>query len=51
MLSGKIKGKSALKAQTFLHERDKVHVCYWLRLSRKTMQAQIHVFLKHVYLY
>ena len=28
MLSDKIKGKSALKARTFLHERDKVHVCY-----------------------
>ena len=27
MLSDKIKGKSALKARTFLHERDKVHVC------------------------
>ena len=33
MLSDKIKGKSALRAQTFLHERDKVHVCYWFRLS------------------
>ena len=31
--SDKIKGKSALKARTFLHERDKVHVCYWFRLS------------------
>ena len=41
MLSDKIKGKSALKARIFLHERDKkkVHVCYW-----KTVQAQI--FLK-----
>ena len=29
MLSDKIKGKRALKAQTFLHEPDKVHVCYW----------------------
>ena len=28
MLSDKIKGKSALKARTFLRERDKVHVCY-----------------------
>ena len=29
MLSDKIKGKSALKARTFLHERDKkkIHVC------------------------
>ena len=33
MFSDKIKGKSALKAQTFLHECDKVHVCYWFRLS------------------
>ena len=33
MLSDKIKGKRALKARTFLHERDKVHVCYWYRLS------------------
>ena len=30
MLSDKIKGKSALKARTFLHVvRDKVHACYW----------------------
>ena len=28
MLSDKIKGKSKLKARTFLRERDKVHVCY-----------------------
>ena len=28
MLSDKIKGKSALKARTFLRECDKVHVCY-----------------------
>ena len=34
MLLDKIKGKSALKARTFLHVvRDKVHVCYWFRLS------------------
>ena len=33
MLSDKIKGKSALKPRTFLHEGDKVHVCYWFRLS------------------
>ena len=33
MLSDNIEGKSALKARTFLHERDKVHVCYWFRLS------------------
>ena len=33
MLSDKIKGKSALKARTFLHVvRDKVHACYWYRL-------------------
>ena len=34
MLSDKIKGKSALKARTFLHVvRDKVHAYYWYRLS------------------
>ena len=34
MLLDKIKGKSALKARTFLHVvRDKVHACYWYRLS------------------
>ena len=33
MLSDKIKGKSALKPQTFLHEHDKVHVRCWFRLS------------------
>ena len=47
MLLDKIKGKSALKAQTFLQECDKVHVCYSFRLSMhlsKTVQAQI--FLK-----
>ena len=33
MLSDKMKGKSAFKAQTFLHECDVVHVCYWYRLS------------------
>ena len=59
MLSDKIKGKSALKARTFLHEREKVHVCYWSRLSiyiyrRKTVQAQIFYKTLHwrnVYLY
>ena len=49
MLSDKIKGKSALKAQTFLHVvRDKVHACYWywlsMHLSRKTVQATCSVF-------
>ena len=33
MLPDKIKGKSALKARTFLRERDKVHVCYMVHLS------------------
>ena len=33
MLSDKIKGKKALKARIFLREHDKVHVCYWFRLS------------------
>ena len=46
MLSDQIKGMSALKARTFLHERDKVHVCYCCLCiyRRKTVQAQI--FLK-----
>ena len=36
MLSDKIKGKSALKAWTFLLERDKkVHVCYWFSIDGK----------------
>ena len=34
MLSDKIEGKNALKARTFLHVvHDKVHACYWYRLS------------------
>ena len=34
MLSVKIKGKSVLKARTFLHGvHDKIHVCYWSWLS------------------
>ena len=45
MLSDKIKSKSALKARTFLHVvRDKVHACYWYRLSIKTVQATCSVF-------
>ena len=48
MLSDKIKGKSALKARTFLHVvRDKVHACYWYGLSMhlsKTVQATCSVF-------
>ena len=32
-LSDKINGKSALKARAFLHERDKVHVCYWFSID------------------
>ena len=32
MFSDKIKGKSALKARTFLNVRDKVYVCYWLSM-------------------
>ena len=34
MLSDKIKGKSALNARTFLHERDIVHVYYWFKQYR-----------------
>ena len=33
IISDKIKSKGALKAQTFLHVRDKGYVCYWYRLS------------------
>ena len=48
MLSDKIKGKSALKARTFLHERDKVRVCYWFRLSMhlSTENSAGQIFLK-----
>ena len=43
MLSDKIKGKSALKARTFLHERDNfMYVIGCLCIyRRKTVQAQI----------
>ena len=44
MLSDKIKGKSALKARTFLRECDKVHVCYMVEAVYASVQAQI--FLK-----
>ena len=47
MLSDKIKGKSALKARTFLHVvRDKVHACYWYRLSINEKQCRLQIFLK-----
>ena len=54
MLSDKIKGKSALKARTFLHVvRDKVHACYWYRLSMHLSTEnsagnlqRVHIFLK-----
>ena len=53
MLSDKIKGKSALKARTFLHERDQVHVRYWYRLSMQLVQAQIFLkpFIGEMYTY
>ena len=49
MLSDKIKGKSALKARTFLHVvRDKVHAIFGYRLSvhlsTETVQATCSVF-------
>ena len=44
MLSDKIKGKSALKAQTFLRERDKVQVGCLCIYQRKTVQATCSVF-------
>ena len=44
MLLDKIKGKSALKARTFLHERDiKVIVCYWFSMDGK--QCRLKYFL------
>ena len=47
MLSDKIKGKSALKAQTFLRERDKVHVCYMVEAVYASIDGkQAQIFLK-----
>ena len=51
MLSDKIKGKSALKARTFLHVvRDKVHARYWYKLSITENSAgylqRVQIFLK-----
>ena len=51
MLSDKIKGKSALKARTFLHERDKVHVCYWYRLSMHVSTENSAGYLQHVQIF
>ena len=45
LLSDKIKGKSALKARTFLHERDKVHG-YWFRLSSTENSAGSNILAK-----
>ena len=44
MLSDKIKSKSALKAWTFIHVSDKVHACYWYRLSTENSAG----YLQHV---
>ena len=41
MLSDKIKGKSALNARAFLHERDIVHVCYWSQIFLKPFIGQM----------
>ena len=47
MLSDKIKGKSALKAWTFLRERDKVHVCYMVEAVYASIDGkQAQIFLK-----
>ena len=49
MLSDQIKGKRTLKAQTFLHDlRDKVHVCYWYRLSLHLSTENNEDYLQHV---
>ena len=48
MLSDKIKDKSALKAQTFLNVRDKVHVCYWYWLSMHLPTENSAGYLQHV---
>ena len=52
MLSDKIKGKSALKARTFLHVvRDKVHACYWCRLSMHLSTENSAVYLQRVQIF
>ena len=49
MLSDKIKGKSALKARTFPHVvRDKVHACYWYRLSMQLSTENSAGYLQRV---
>ena len=44
MLSDKIKGKSALKARTFLHERDKKKSCYVIGLVSTENSAGSNIF-------
>ena len=52
MLSDKIKGKSALKARTFLHVvRDKVHACYWYRLSMHLSTENSSGYLQRVQIF
>ena len=52
MLSDKIKGKSALKARTFLHVVcDKVHACYWYRLSMHLSTENSAGYLQRVQIY
>ena len=54
MLSDKIKGKSALKARIFLHVvRDKVHACYWYRLSMhlSTENSAWYMYLQRVQIF
>ena len=52
MLSDKIKGKSALKARTFLHVvRDKVHACYWYSLSMHLSTENSAGYLRRVQIF
>ena len=48
MLSDKIKDKNALKAQTFLNVRDKVHVCYWYGMSMHLSRENSAGYLQRV---
>ena len=52
MLSDKIKGKSALKARTFLHVvHDKVHACYWYRMSMHLLTENSAGYLQRVQIF
>ena len=52
MLSDKIKGKRALKARTFLHVVcDKVHACYWYKLSKHLSTENSAGYLQRVQIF